>query len=332
MSFFIYLRFYGLSDNELYVLNQEGADFGVLLYLGMRGGVLFGVLYGLMDIILNSGLMKNRSFGFIILINSIFHVSLVLIVNFAVKNIALRLFGVEIAASEEVFDRSIFVVLIYTGLINIGINFLRGINQRMGKGNLWRFLTGKFHTPRVEERIFMFLDLKSSTTIAEQIGHIKFSQLLQECFNDLSVVEQYKAEVYQYVGDEAVLTWPVSVGLDDDNCIKTYFAFAELLKRKEAEFKEKYGVAPFFKAGIHLGNVTVTEVGQIKREIAFHGDTMNTTARIQEMCNELKESLLISEKLGSKLAFNNGFAHKQVGKISLRGKSDGVILLGVSKN
>jgi len=33
----------------------------------------------------------------------------------------------------------------------------------------------------------------------------------------------------------------------------------------------------------------VAEVGEIKTEIAYHGDTINTAARIQEQCNVLKQ-------------------------------------------
>jgi adenylate cyclase len=36
------------------------------------------------------------------------------------------------------------------------------------------------------------------------------------------------------------------------------------------------------KAGAHVGRVVATEVGTIKSEIVFHGDVVNTTARVQE--------------------------------------------------
>ncbi len=107
----------------------------------------------------------------------------------------------------------------------------------------------------------MFLDLKSSTTIAEKIGHSKFSELLQECFDDLSVVKKFQAEAYQYVGDEAVLAWPVSTGLKMTIVSRPTYTFAETLKSKEDQFKVKYGIAPLFKVGLHAGKVTVTEVG-----------------------------------------------------------------------
>jgi adenylate cyclase len=43
----------------------------------------------------------------------------------------------------------------------------------------------------------MFLDLKGSTTHAERLGHVQFSELIQDCFIDLTVVIDHQALVYQ---------------------------------------------------------------------------------------------------------------------------------------
>ena len=66
----------------------------------------------------------------------------------------------------------------------------------------------------------MFLDLKSSTTHAEQLGHIKYSQLIQDCFYELTeVVTRREAQIYQYVGDEIVLTWPYEKGIKNKSSV-----------------------------------------------------------------------------------------------------------------
>lgn len=166
----------------------------------------------------------------------------------------------------------------------------------------------------------MFLDLKSSTTIAEIIGHLQYSQLLQDCFTDLSIVRDFKAEIYQYVGDEVVLSWPVSKGLENLNCVKTYFMFQGLLEKRSDFYKKKYGLVPFFKAGLNVGEVTVAEVGQIKRDIAFHGDTLNTAARIQGMCNNYNKVLLLSQALQELINNNEEVRINPVGEVEVRGK------------
>ena len=88
---------------------------------------------------------------------------------------------------------------------------------------------------------------------------------------------------------------------------------------------------PFFKAGVHLGEVTVSEVGTIKREIAYHSDVLNTAARIQGKCNEFKAELLISEDLKDKIDPGTGFEYEHIGGISLKGKEQLVNIYRVSK-
>ena len=82
---------------------------------------------------------------------------------------------------------------------------------------------------------------------------------------------------------------------------------------------------PFFKAGINAGVVTVTEVGKYKKEIAYHGDTINTAARIQSKCNDFKQGLLISEYLKDKLS-DGTFKFDKIGSVALRGKEKEVLI------
>ena len=211
--------------------------------------------------------------------------------------------------------------LVYVSLVSILITTYKQIDLKFGPGNLFRLLTGRFHKPQSDHRIFMFLDLKSSTTIAEKLGHIQVSRLIQDCFTDLTIVRDYKAEIYQYVGDEVVLSWSMSNGLENLNCIKAYFKFQSLLELRSDFYKTKYGFVPFFKAGLNVGDVTIAEVGQIKREIAFHGDTLNTASRIQEKCNDYKKSLLLSQHFKELIEDNEELQINLVGEIMLRGKA-----------
>merc|ERR1711991_522666 len=124
------------------------------------------------------------------------------------------------------------LLLAYCYLVGFIYDFIKEIDLKFGPGNLVRMLSGEFHKPKEVERIFMFLDLKSSTTIAEKLGHFKYSQLIQDCFSDLYIVEKYRAEVYQYVGDEVVLTWKKKHGFDKLNSIETYFAFRDKINSR----------------------------------------------------------------------------------------------------
>ncbi|MCI5055151.1 MAG: adenylate/guanylate cyclase domain-containing protein, partial [Flavobacteriales bacterium] len=63
-----------------------------------------------------------------------------------------------------------------------------------------------------------------------------------------------------------------------------------------------------------------------------HGDTMNTTARIQSKCNEYKAELLISDELRSKIDQNDSFTFQEVGSVPLKGKAETVDIVKVSKS
>jgi adenylate cyclase len=222
---------------------------------------------------------------------------------------------------RDIFFLIFLVMIPYILLVSILINLTKQIDLKFGPGNLKNLLLGRFHHPRQDHRIFMFLDMRSSTTIAEELGHIQFSRLIQDCFTDLTVVRDYKAEFYQYVGDEAVLSWSLENGLEDLNCINAYFAFQNLLEKRGDYYKKKYGLIPIFKAGLNVGDVTLAEVGQIKREIAFHGDTLNTAARIEGMCNEYNKNILLSQGLKEMLNDHEDFQIDEVGEFLLRGKA-----------
>jgi len=199
--------------------------------------------------------------------------------------------------------------------------FILQINEKFGQGVLINFLLGKYHRPKEDKRIFMFMDLNSSTTYAEKLGHLKYSQLIQDCFFDLTeIVLSYDAKIYQYVGDEVVLSWNVDKRTNYDNCFRTFFAYDNLLQSKRAYYENKYGIVPVFKAGVNVGYVTVAEVGELKKELAYHGDAINTAARIQEQCNKFKSRLLISEEINNQLRDTSVFKSELIDKIRMKGK------------
>ena len=144
------------------------------------------------------------------------------------------------------------------------------------------------------------------------------------------VVVENESEIYQYVGDEVILTWKLQDGLRKQNCINAYFNFKQQLDKNQEHYVRNYNCRPFFKAGMNAGIVTVTEVGKYKKEIAYHGDTINTAARIQSKCNDLKQELLISRDLKDKLD-DTGFTFDKLDSIALRGKEMKVPIYGVYK-
>jgi adenylate cyclase len=156
-------------------------------------------------------------------------------------------------------------------------------------------LLGKYVIPKEEERIIMFIDLRDSTPISEQLGHKKYFLFIRDFINTVSnAALQCGADIYQYVGDEIIVTWPKQK-TTSQKCIQTLILARKYLGKQEKYFKLQYGFVPEFRAGIHIGKVTIGEIGILKKDIAMSGEAMNTTARIRSACNELNQKHIVSE-------------------------------------
>jgi adenylate cyclase len=300
--------------------------------------VIGATLLGSLEILYLSKLLRKKPFGITLLIKTTIYLMFML---FFISLGTLYTYSSEInkpLLSKEVlklyvyflFSARIVMAFIYWGIACMSALFILQVSDKFGQGVLISFLLGKYHRPKEDDRIFMFMDLKSSTTYAEKLGHIKYSQFIQDCFFDITdVITKYDAKIYQYVGDEVVLSWSIKEGIEHGHCINTFFAYDTLIKSKKNYYNKKYGIIPEFKAGLHLGKITVAEVGEIKKELAYHGDVLNTAARIQGKCNDFQKRLLISESMKTKLENQHLFDFSGIGDVSLKGKAKSLNLYGV---
>lgn len=205
------------------------------------------------------------------------------------------------------------------------------INNLHRKGELLNYILGKYHEPREISRLFCFVDLKNSTTIAERLGHLQFGLFLKDYYADITdAIRQTQAEIYQYVGDEVILSWPMPTGLQDNNVIRCFFLMQALMDDLREKYVKKYGFYPQFKAGVHGGPIVVTWVGELKKEILYLGDVVNTTARIQEDCKRLGKDFLISEDVLQQLHLPGDVRAEFVEETAPRGKEKRVRLYSLS--
>ncbi|SDR68241.1 adenylate/guanylate cyclase domain-containing protein [Gramella sp. MAR_2010_147] len=303
-------------------------------------GIILGIVLGIIDLLLARTGIQKLSLGFVFLLRIILYPIVVFIVL-----LFIRFFFLDILKTFFATDYSIFTnndkiwhniywsFLIYVAFMAVVISFINQMNVMFGPGILIPLILGKYRTPKEEERFFMFLDLKSSVTHAEGLGHLEYSSLIRDCFMDLNkTLTQNNAEVYQYVGDEAVITWPANEGIRNLSCLSLFYDFERKLMKKHDYYMNHYGLVPEFKAGLHFGIVTAVEVGQIKREIAYHGDAINTAARIQSLCNQYNRSLLISKSVKSILSSaNSKYDFEYLGETFLKGRSQAVELYGITE-
>lgn len=322
---YYFISWWGLDD---YLGSHAFQDYLHSPYIHIEmitQGTIFGVLFGLINYLADKSAVRRKSFGMIVLVKTVLY-SAAMILSQVVVLIVYRVFNIiHLEAIEEmqknISIRFIVSIVVYFIVVIFLLNFILQISRKFGFKELWSIIIGKYHKPSQERRIFLFLDMKDSTGNAERLGHISYSQLIQSCIHDLTdLIIRYKAEVYQYVGDEVVLTWPLKTGIKDQNFINLFYAFEQRLRDREVYYQKKYKMTPVFKAGADEGTITVAEVGDIKREIAYHGEVLHTAARLEKLCNQLSSQLLISEQLYEEVDPGKSFEFVHMGRFILKGK------------
>ena len=169
-----------------------------------------------------------------------------------------------------------FVVLAVTIQVALKMNRMIGVNV------LRYYATGIYHQPRAEERVFLFLDLEGSTQLAERLGSATYFDLLRRCVDDLTEpLLATDGEIYQYAGDEVVVTWTMAVGVRDANCVRCFFAIQTAIERDAHRYTRDFGVVPRFRGGLHGGTVTAGELGDLRQQIVFVGDILNIASRLE---------------------------------------------------
>lgn len=298
--------------------------------------VIYGTGDALLDHYLDKSFFRNKPLGKLILFKAMVSLALMitcfLLLRFVLFDliVAPALNFPDSMNTDVTWKDLFYIALIYNGVMTVLLGFILQMNKKFGPGVLVPLLLGKYRNPREEERIFMFMDLKSSTTIAEQLGHIKYSAFIRDAFVDINqILNSYHAEIYQYVGDEIVVCWKIEDGLKNMSCVHFFFACEKQFTKRKEYYQKNYGMLPEFKASLHLGKVTAVEIGEVKRDIAYHGDTINTAARIQGMCNEYQKKLLVSDLFSEMSKLNEHFKTQELGNIMLKGKTTPVGILSV---
>jgi adenylate cyclase len=236
---------------------------------------------------------------------------------------ALRKFFAESQSLFWLLQHSVGWVVLFLGT-QLSIEFY----EKYSPGVFWDILIGRYIRPKSEVRIIMFMDLVDSTPIAEQLDSKTYFSFIRDFIYYVSTaLLEYNGRIYQYVGDEIVVSW-LKKDRNVDKCIKALVLSSRLLHRNSGYFMKRYGFVPEFKAGIHVGQVTVGEIGIIKKDIAISGDTMNTTARIRTACSELNVKYLISKDAADGLTLD--WDKIYLGPVELKGKTDSTELYALT--
>jgi adenylate cyclase len=209
--------------------------------------------------------------------------------------------------------------------------FMFDVNRLLGQNVLLNFVIGRYHKPRVEQRVFPLVDMEGSTGFAERLGALAFHRLLHRFVVDLTgPIVAARGEIHRYVGDEVIATWKFEKGIADARCIRACFTAMEQLARLAPVYQREFGAPVTFRAGLHCGPVVIGEMGTVRKEIVFLGDTVNAAARIQELCRQTGDRILASANLVDRVELPPGVSKRSLGDLRLRGKQCDVALYALT--
>lgn len=329
-----------LGALDTYPVTGSPYSFRINLITVVIFSLFTGLAIGFFETFYLKSLFDRRSFSSKLVFKSLFYISSLMIFIFITslygnsRGTGLSMFHPDTVARASSFidSFSFWILLLYIATMVFLSLFTVQVRDNLGPEVFYNFLFGKYHQPKEEKRVFMFVDMKSSTRIAESLGHVSYFKLLNDYYADMTkAIVRSGGEIYQYVGDEVVISWDLNSAFDNFNCIECFFEAKKIFEERKEYYVKAYGLSPGFKAGMHWGEVTTGEIGSIKKDIIFTGDVLNTCARIQSLCNSLASDNLMSEALLNQLAINDLYKVSFKGEMELRGKSDKVKLYSIQK-
>ena len=313
----------------LFVLVSITWDFVASLLLPEVGGAepvlaaSIGVLLALPLILLESSAFAERfrrlSFPAAVLLKTVTYVGALAMIFLGLGLLVGWAQGLNMQDFRDSLPMN-FAAIGSSFLLYLVVIFLSQLNSLLGPGVLLRFVTGRYHHPRRERRIFMFVDIEDSTELSKNLSLEHYYGLVNDFFRDVAgPVLDSRGEIYEYVGDEVVISWKYEAGLRDANCVRAFFEIEKAVWKQSGQYLNRYGTVPAFKAGLHEGEVITAEMGGSKKVIAFNGEVLNVTARIQGQCNPLQRRLLASQQLIDQLKIPGYVTPQSMGLIELRG-------------
>jgi adenylate cyclase len=314
-------------------LLRTGATIAVGILTGVLNGILIAAAVGAIEIfLLREGTSIKRlerlPFVAVVLLKSLVYGAIVCAAIAGAPYLAQLLPGV--APPAPLKSRAALVTLGFslgTTLIFVIVLQAAGL---VGRRTFRDLVMGRYRRPRAERRFFLFVDVIGSTAIAERLGPLEAHNFLSAVFSATAEpVAASRGEIYQYVGDEIVVTWTEEEGRIGGRPLRCFFLMEESLSKLKEQFQERFFTEAGLRAALHLGEVIAGEVGEQRRAIVFHGDVMNTAARLEQATRDLGVRFIASADALSALGPQPDMALKDLGALTLRGRREPIRAWGV---
>jgi class 3 adenylate cyclase len=301
-----------IFDVEAFSAAIRGAFVGAPILLYERGNVLSRW----------RDAIRKAATPFFIVATIATYVLMILVGNAAAGTVLHHLFGYMRTAREAMaLSES---GLVYALVVSALVTFVFRVRDLIGPSLFTSLLLGRYHRPTKEERIFLFLDVSGSTHFADRHGDLETQAYLGQIFSALALpVRRSQGSIDDYIGDMALVTWPMHRGMRDAACLRCVFDFAAVLKHQAPMWLARFGQVPEFRAVLHCGWVVTAEIGLERHKIAYFGDVVNTTGRLESLSKTLGEPVLVSgDFLDSIRELPLDLAAENLGFHAMRGRNE----------
>ena len=252
-------------------------------------------------------------------------------VGFAVAGIILKYVGVATGTWAEVTLLPMDVFL-YALAISAVVVFVLRVRELLGRDVFLSLLTSRYRNPVSEERIFLFIDLAGSTAFAEKHGDLRAQQYLGSLFGAYAPhVRRHRGAIDDYIGDAAIITWPLERGIKDARCVRCVLDILADIEKNSEFWLKTYGQVPRVRAALHGGTIITAEIGVDHHKITYFGDTVNTTARLEALCKTLERSVLISRDLANRLVLPDDIVAEELGEHAVKGRGQAVGVVALAR-
>jgi adenylate cyclase len=301
---------------------------------GLRNGAMIGACLIALELFYvqepRGAWLRRASFAFGILDRATLY-AVVIIATLSLNRLIFGLLHGFERSNLDYFGLPLLRDAVFSFLVFLVISFVLQMRRVVGGRVLTNLLLGRYHRPVREERVFMLVDLKGSTALADRLGDERAHAFITSVFFDIDQpIQEHGGEVYSYVGDGLIATWPLKDGVADARCLRCHLEIRAILETRASAYLRDFGVVPSVRAALHAGPVVAGECGDAKLSIVYLGDTLNTAARIEQTAKELDRDCLISEPLLQQLRVPPSLHVESLGSISLRGRQQPMDLFALS--
>ncbi|MCA6074079.1 adenylate/guanylate cyclase domain-containing protein [Fulvivirga sedimenti] len=304
----------GLVAGTLYSLLTDDLSKPAPILNGVFIGLIGGFLAGVFELLIFRPRKSRPAFALTVFLKVLTYFVLLSMLILLVKGRIDSLFMPETFSEYVRSDEFLHFIkhgefkriLIFSLFTIVVIIFTMQTSKYLGKGVLFNLITGRYFHPQKEQKIFLLIDICSSTSIAESMDQIEYFKLLDRFFFDVfEGVRAFEGYIYRYVGDQVTIVWSVSSLHKNANCIRAFFAIKHQLHIQREYYLKRFGFVPDFRGTAHIGDVMAVEIGDVKTQVVYQGYALYAANRMEKAAGRSYNGLCISSALAANVELPN---------------------------